>query len=63
MNLYILHIFLLVTILLFITYLFIYCCHYAKQTTKQNNYWHTINKKMEKNNELKKVVIENRTFY
>ena len=56
MNYYILHTFLLVTVLLFI--IAISCCHYAKQKPKQKKYWHTNNIKIEKNSELKKLVLK-----
>ena len=57
MHYFILHTFLLMTILLFM--IVINCCHYAK--TKKS--WHTNNIKMEKNNELKRLVLKILCYY
>ena len=37
--------------------------YYTKYRSKQKNYWHTINIKIEKNYELKKPGIKNRTCH
>ena len=39
-----------------------YLLSYTKYRSKQKNYWHTNNVRME-NNELKKVGISNRSYY
>ena len=52
-NYYIMHALSLVTILLFVTAIIWY--HYIKHTIKQKHYWDTINKEMEKTNEIKNV--------